>query len=359
MQLCQAQRQLLSRCTLRCYSVGSSASNVVAAAGTSVPPRLKRPLASSFGGISIQNVVVPPQSVPQGPRTRTNRPLRSDGSNNKSPGTRRTGQPERYGGVGRPSALSGWDDGLVSLTFSSRLKQHQKKMTTHSTGARPEEAQSRRQHPKPAQRPQMHGSRHGQKEQTGGSQARRRTSAEKPATATQQNREGRTAKAAARATSMTRPSASSFKIHARSQSKPTPAAAATRKITPDAVATQTNKTTTTTTGASADRTARLTALSSTNLNALFRTRDTPIAGIPLPAHASTTARVRSVLERSAGDYSRFLPRRAGVRKNVSRLSALRTARHALAVQRDVSFDQRRVALHIIGGLAQPRRQARA
>jgi hypothetical protein len=64
--------------------------------------------------------------------------------------------------------------------------------------------------------------------------------------------------------------------------------------------------------------------------------------------------VRSVLERSAGDYSRFLPRRVGVRKDASRLPALRTARHALAVQRDVSLDQRRVALHIIEGLARPR-----
>lgn len=58
MQLRQAQRQLLSRCTLRYYSAGAvsgnSASDVVAAAGTSVSPRLKRPLASSFGGISIR-----------------------------------------------------------------------------------------------------------------------------------------------------------------------------------------------------------------------------------------------------------------------------------------------------------------
>lgn len=108
----------------------------------------------------------------------------------------------------------------------------------------------------------------------------------------------------------------------------------------------------------AERAARLSALSNTNLNALFRTRDTPVAGIPLPAHASTTARVRSVLERSAGDYSRFLPRRVGVRKSASRPPALRTARHALAAQRDVSLAQRRVALHIIGGLA-PHRQVNA
>jgi len=80
-------------------------------------------------------------------------------------------------------------------------------------------------------------------------------------------------------------------------------------------------------------------------------------------HASTTAsadsaraRVRSVLERSAGDYSRFLPRDVGVCKDTSRLPALRAARHALATQRDVSFEQRRVALHIIGGLVQPRRE---
>jgi len=69
--------------------------------------------------------------------------------------------------------------------------------------------------------------------------------------------------------------------------------------------------------------------------------------------------VRSVLERSGGDYSRFLPRHVGVRKSASRPPALCTARHALAAQRDVSLSQRRFALHIIGGLAQPRRQVSA
>jgi hypothetical protein len=72
------------------------------------------------------------------------------------------------------------------------------------------------------------------------------------------------------------------------------------------------------------------------------------------------ARVRGVLEHSAGDYSRFLPRRIGMRKNASRLPALRTAHHALVVQCDVSLKQHRVALHIIGGLAQANRpQVRA
>jgi hypothetical protein len=47
-----------------------------------------------------------------------------------------------------------------------------------------------------------------------------------------------------------------------------------------------------------------------------------------------------------------------VRKDASRLPALRAARHALATQRDLSLEQRRVALHIIGGLVQPRREVR-
>jgi hypothetical protein len=71
-----------------------------------------------------------------------------------------------------------------------------------------------------------------------------------------------------------------------------------------------------------------------------------------------TARVRNVLERSAGDYSRFLPRSIGVPKSAARPPVLRTARHALATRRDVSLDQRRVAMHIISGLAQPHRQVR-
>jgi hypothetical protein len=75
---------------------------------------------------------------------------------------------------------------------------------------------------------------------------------------------------------------------------------------------------------------------------------------------STMARVHGILERSAGDYSRFLPHRVGVRKNALWLPVLRTAHHALAVQCDVSLKQCRVALHIIGGLAQANRpQVRA
>jgi hypothetical protein len=75
--------------------------------------------------------------------------------------------------------------------------------------------------------------------------------------------------------------------------------------------------------------------------------------LPVAAQTSTAARVRGVLERSAGDYSRFLPRSVGVRKSASSPPALRTARHALAVQRDLSPKQRRVAMHIIEGLTRP------
>jgi hypothetical protein len=53
MQLCHTHRQLLSRCTLRWYSVGTS-SDTVATSNGQVPPRLKRPLASTFGGINIR-----------------------------------------------------------------------------------------------------------------------------------------------------------------------------------------------------------------------------------------------------------------------------------------------------------------
>jgi len=149
---------------------------------------------------------------------------------------------------------------------------------------------------------------------------------------------------------MTRPPTSRVNTHA--QSKP-PSGTALKAAPPSAGAAAAEAAVPAMT--TADRVARLAALSSTNLHALFRTRDTT----PLPAHASATARVRSVLERSAGDYSRFVPRSVGVRKSASRPTALRTARHALAAQRDVSLAQRRVALHIIGGLAQPRRQVSA
>ena len=53
MQLCHTHRQLLSRSTLRWYSVGTS-SDAIAASDVQVPPRLKRPVASTFGGINIR-----------------------------------------------------------------------------------------------------------------------------------------------------------------------------------------------------------------------------------------------------------------------------------------------------------------
>jgi hypothetical protein len=55
MQLSHSHRQLLSRCSLRWYSVpASNSSDATAASGTLVPSRLKRPFASSFGGIDIR-----------------------------------------------------------------------------------------------------------------------------------------------------------------------------------------------------------------------------------------------------------------------------------------------------------------
>jgi len=358
MQLGHAQRQLLSRrCTLRWYSAGaaptSNASDPAAASGTPVPPRLKRPLADNFGGINIQNVVMPSQKT----RSGTNRFLRSGGSDDKSSDQRRTNQAERYKGHRNAgtSSLSGWGDGLVTMSFSSRLKHHQQERTTRGTRS-PPEAQPWKQQPKQDQRPQMQGHRRGQKEQSDAalhkprSQSPRTEPAMKSAAA-----DG--ASAIPKAPLMTRPSSSTFKPHAqpatsarKAKARVSDATKANPASSPSPVTAQQ-----TTAPSSAGRSARLATLSSTNLNALFRTRDALGTGVPLPlaGHTSTTARVRSVLERSAGDYSRFLPRRVGVRKSASSLPALRTARHALAVQRDVSLEQRRVALHIIEGLTQP------
>ena len=92
------------------------------------------------------------------------------------------------------------------------------------------------------------------------------------------------------------------------------------------------------------------------------TPNTPTVGISiLSLPASTTpstsdnarARIHGVLECRAGDYSRFLPRDVRVRKDVSRLPALRAVHNALAMRRDVSLEQRHVALNIIRGLVQP------
>ena len=106
----------------------------------------------------------------------------------------------------------------------------------------------------------------------------------------------------------------------------------------------------------ADRASQLTALSSTDLDALF---DTPVMGggttsLPAADTSEMNVRVRRVLERSGGDYSRFVPPPVGSqRKNASDLPAILTARQALATQRDVSIRRRRFLLHIVSKLAQP------
>ena len=107
----------------------------------------------------------------------------------------------------------------------------------------------------------------------------------------------------------------------------------------------------------ADRASQLTALSSTDLDALF---DTPVMGggttsLPAADTSEMNVRVRRVLEHSGGDYSRFVPPPVGSsqRKNASDLPAILTARQALATQRDVSIRRRRFLLHIVSKLAQP------
>ena len=295
---------------------------------------------------------------------------RSAASDNKSPDKRRANQTERYkrhGNAGA-SSLSDWGDGLVTLSFSSRLKLHQDKMSTRG-GHSPLEAQPRKQQFKQAQRPEVQGHRRGQREQSDPASHERRSRYPRaePAKKSAAAEHERGASATPKAPLMTRPSSSAFKLHTQPTTTSAPTARSAQKAkvlvsnptranpASSSAAVAAQQTAATTTPSSAGRSARLTDLSTTNLNALFRTRDTFGTGVPLPlaTHTSTTARVRSVLERSAGDYSRFLPRHVGVRKSASRLPALRTARHALAVQRDLSLEKRRVALHIIEGLTRP------
>ncbi len=276
---------------------------------------------------------------------------------------------------GGASSRSAWGDGLVSLSFASRLNQRQERLTTSDNGTESQlqEAQSRKGKSYQAQRPQMDGRRHGQKQhEHDASQTRRHGRTEKSASASAIQQGNRASAPSTNAqnnkpktSSMTRPSPpSTFNHHPKST---TSATTATKTSSSDATTTTTQQPTT----ALSDRKARLATLSSTNLNALFRTTtntNTTTTGISLHSLAASTtvsapdsarSRVRSVLERSAGDYSRFLPRHFGVRKNSSSLPAFHTARHALATQRDVSLEQRRAALHIIGGLVKSRHEARA
>ena len=291
---------------------------------------------------------------------------RLNSSDNQSSDVRRTDQTEHKKRMtrGGASSLSGWGDGLVSLSFASRLKLRQDKPNMRRSGTEephPQEAQSRKQKSYHAQHPQMHGHRRAQKQQ-----------GHDDASQTHLSTDAKNNKNGLKASSMTRPSSSPTFKHYRKSTTAAAAAAKTAKAdtaslpsSSNAPVTQRQQATT----SSSDRKAHLATLSSTNLNALFRTTTntlTPGISIPsLPASTTTSAsdsaraRVRNVLERSAGDYSRFLPRDVGGRKDASRLPALRAARNALAAQRDVSLEQRRVALHIIGRLVQPRREVRA
>ena len=107
------------------------------------------------------------------------------------------------------------------------------------------------------------------------------------------------------------------------------------------------------------RAAQLTVLSSTNLDALLQTRSTPMAGTPCSAYTNLAEHLLREREHRTGDYSRYLPHHLGVRKNASCPPVLGTAHLALARQRDVALEQRDLALRIIDGLAQPRRQVSA
>ena len=284
-------------------------------------------------------------------------------SDSKSPNMPRTNQKERRRATGKTSGsgMSGWGDGLVSLSFSNRLVKHQKKVTPEYTVPR-QGGQAKRQHTKPKQRTQTQGRQQDQGAEphvprnrdrpnsdravkTSRQQTNRQQTNRQQTNRQQTNRQQPAANEEPKGASMTRPPQTRLNLHAPSQNGPAPSAEA--KAVPAS------------TSSAADRAVRLTALSGTNLTTLFHEHDTPVARTPLPAYAPTAARVRGVLERSAGDYSRFLPRSVGVRKSASRPPALRTARHALAAQRDVSLSQRAIALHIIGGLTQPRRQVSA
>jgi hypothetical protein len=298
--------------------------------------------------------------------------------------------------------MSDWGDGLVSLSFSSRLRMHQKKKSPQDTEARSGD-RDKRQHSRPRQQASSQGRQHDQRTesntprtrdrqsssrtaQTQGRQHDRGTESHTPRSRDRQNntRGGQTqgrhhdqgteshtprtrdrqnntrattqtsrqqptsdAKPRTAPSKMTRPPTSRLSTHSQSQ-KPTSAHA------PKDVPTSTKKI------SAASRAAQLTVLSNTNLDVLLQTGSTPMAGTPFSSTYTTSAE-HSLREReyATGDYSRYLPHLVGVRKNASRPHALLTAHLALARQRDVALKQRRFALNIIGGLAEPRRQVSA
>ncbi|KAI0281272.1 hypothetical protein BGY98DRAFT_228542 [Russula aff. rugulosa BPL654] len=400
MQLCHTHRQLLSRCILRWYSAGTG-SDVISASDLQVPPRLKRPVASSFGGINIQNVVVPTRSVSHNYRNKTKNPSRSDGSLDQSPDMRHMSQTEHKGmGRGGGSSHSGWGDGLVSLSFASRLQLRQDKSTTRGSDTEPhsQEAQSRKQKPYQAHQTQTHGHRRGQQRQQehddssqtlayhpqthGNRRGQQGQQEHDDASQTQTHRRHKTATRTydtvaavqeenrtsapspdaknnkLKASSMTRPSSSpTFKRHPKSTTaeatatKITKADTASLPSSSNAPATQHQQPTIT----SSDRKARLATLSSTNLNELFRTTtNTATAGYPYrpfphprpplpptplaPAYAVSSSAVRVITRASS---------RATLACARTLLVSPHSVLRAMPSRRSVTFPSASVVLHCI------------
>ncbi|THH18261.1 hypothetical protein EW146_g2689 [Bondarzewia mesenterica] len=290
-----------------------------AAAPAPRPPILRRPMASSFGGISIENI---PRNRPQ------LAPYKAKGGN--IPINQNRAREAGFDLGPRVDAVRstpdlGWGDELVPRGFGSRLYA---RLHPGDKLAESEKKPAVGAHPAPSgAAPPAASLTVKRREQQEEKEKAQEDQAPEPAAAEKQD---------AVEAAVTKPQEKRAKPSKRSDRAQSAEPALTHVMR---------------------------ALESTDLTSLFGAKPKSTTSKPKAGSKAKTAtlrpslaglRVRVTLERKAGDYSRYLPRPVGVGKLSRRaLSPVRYARHALGFRRDMELDQRSRAMKVIGSMVRP------
>ncbi|KAA1468129.1 hypothetical protein DENSPDRAFT_833333 [Dentipellis sp. KUC8613] len=285
---------------------------VLDAAAIPVTPVSRRPAVTSLGGITIENIPAGPSSLPasQGGKKAWSSPSPDQQVKQKLPplsADRRQRIRARAGGK-RQTSL-GWQDSLVSTSFASRLLAH----GGYTPPSRDQKQESTKQ-PREGRKASGDVS----KSQSQPQRDTRREAASKP----QQVIQNRPQRPVERKPVTQR-------LRTAQSDEPEVV------VTPNA--------------------ANMVALQDTNFDTLFN-GSAPVARSAKRAVTSRSPtlaglRVQATLARTAGDYSRFVSKRAAA-SNPSHIAVkpMRYARQVLSFRRDVGLGQRKQAIQVIDRL---------
>ncbi|KAI0059494.1 hypothetical protein BV25DRAFT_1918513 [Artomyces pyxidatus] len=341
----QSQRQLVFRCSSAHYSSSTpprlDAAVTPASTASAQPPppaRLlyRRPLASSLGGIVINNTPVsnksetaknPENAAPTRRRDQSASPMSGQRNADNSRDNRRAGMRPN---VRRGPINLGWADSTVSTSFVSRLQEHSNAVKLAERSPQPSPTIQGSSAPVPVVVPT------------------RAPVQEAPVKMVQRKRERRNQERERTAQTETVGKAEKKK-HERKVSTQQAREPRGPAEVPDVTV-------------SPSLQDQMAALDKTNLSALFGAQQ-PRAPVSTRGRVKKTKtassliglRVKTVLERTAGDYTRYASKSLGTKAP----TPVTYAKHALATQRGLSLVQRRRALQIIGNLAVPAKEARA